>query len=333
MNSEELGEFFFRQGLDDQGGWTGYVDDDGSTWIPEIASVLDDWTFGQLETILHVRSKRDFAITNCVDATASLWDFQDEQGNFIGGKRLQKPEKQPYGVSAYGAEYLVRDWLKYLGFEDAITTQFRRDEGVDVITEEFDVQVKNWASEFVPVSAIREIYGVAVSRSKKPMFFSHSEYSYDSIDFAEKVSMPLFRFKPETAEIISCNKYAEGILSNQSNHQADIRKLKSWWISYIDAEERARRFLNNLSEVLASSQIEQFEKISTKFRISLDYEKPSFQHDDIECVLLTPEECLEQVGQRFKDLTRMRQASGTSLEDLVLEVECGVFDWRLRESW
>jgi uncharacterized protein (DUF2164 family) len=31
MNSEELGEFFFRQGLDDYEGWLGYVDDDGKT--------------------------------------------------------------------------------------------------------------------------------------------------------------------------------------------------------------------------------------------------------------------------------------------------------------
>jgi hypothetical protein len=126
-----------------------------------------------LETIVQVRAKRDLPITNFIEVGPSIEYLfhRDDEGHFGSGARHQKPEKQPYGVSAYGAEHLVRDWLKYLGFDDAVTTQFRRDEGVDVVTEDFDVQVKNWTSDFLPVSAIREIFGVATSRNKKPMFF------------------------------------------------------------------------------------------------------------------------------------------------------------------
>lgn len=332
MDSEELGEFFFGQGLDDCAGWLGYVDEDGNTWVPEIAATIDDWTFGSLETIAHYRAKRDLPITDFIEAGPLVaWKFhRDEDGHFIIGSRNQKPEKQPYGVSAYGAEHLVRDWLKYLGFDDAVTTQFRRDEGVDVITEEFDVQVKNWTSDFIPVSAIREIFGVATSRHKKPMFFSHSDYSYDSLDFAEKVAMPLFRFKPEAAEIISCNQFAEAILMRRGSHQIFIRELQGLWIEIIDAEIRTRQFLNVVADGLANSQIDKFEKAASKFRIALDFDKPAFHHEDNECLFQTPEACFQRVFRSFKDLTHMREETGRILEDLVFDVECGVFDIRPR---
>jgi hypothetical protein len=145
--------------------------------------------------------------------------------------------------------------------------------------------------------------------------------------------MPLFRFKPETAEIISCNKHAEEILITHSSHQLDIRRLRSLWIESIEVEIRTRKFLNVVADALASSKIEKFERASTNFRISSDFEKPTFHHEDSECLSQTADECFEQVFQSFGALPAMRQDVGRILEDLVLDVECGVFDARPREIY
>lgn len=326
MNKSELERFFFEQGLDDIGGWPGYVDENDRNWVPELAEIIDSWTSGQLDTLINILPESDIAISTFGNVYEVLeYMLCDDEGRFIGGNRFGKPDKQPYGVSSSGAENLVRDWLRHLGYEDAATTQYRRDGGVDVTTEEFDVQVKNFHSDFIPVSAVREILGVAVSRGKSPMFFSHSEYSFDAIEFAEKVKMPLFRFKPQTAELISCNTYAEDILKRQRNHERDIERLENWWQSLIEIEKTTREYFLRLSEKLRTSDIKKFAESSSRYLVSVDFDAPAFRHEVSSCKSLQPEECLEQTAGLFKEISDLRRTSGLLFDTVLQDVEAGFF--------
>lgn len=328
MKKKQLQEFFSRECLDQDDTWLGYYDEAGNgvEQVPEVAKIIDDWTGGELETILHVRAKRDLAISEFTDVLGHYGNpFFDEEERLTVGRRAPKPEKQPYGVSAFGAEALVRDWLKYLGFDDAETTQFRRDQGVDVTTKDFDVQVKNWTTDFIPVSAIREIYGVAVANKKNPMFFSHSEYSWDSIEFAEKVSMPLFRFKPETAEIISCNRQAEAIISQQRNHEKDIKALEHFWDVAIETEKVTRGYIYRLYSTLKSSKLRKYVDASEKYSLSVDFDPPIFSHENSICMNLSPEECIQHILKNFEKLKETRTPTGIVLDTLLHDVEWGFF--------
>lgn len=104
------------------------------------------------------------------------------------------------------AENFCAAWLVRLGHLDAQVTRFSRDGGIDVEAKNVIAQVKHQQSN-VGVKPIRELHGVAVVSSKKAVFFTLTGYSSDALDFAHKISMPLFVYR--NSELHPCNVHAQ----------------------------------------------------------------------------------------------------------------------------
>jgi len=103
------------------------------------------------------------------------------------------PAPQPYGVSHEGAERLVAEWMRYLGAADAERTRFTGDGGIDVASQHYIAQVKNYAGS-VDIESIRALGGVAYADGRKPLFFTSGGYTASSVAFATQVRMGLFRY-------------------------------------------------------------------------------------------------------------------------------------------
>ncbi len=135
-------------------------------------------------------------------------------------KNRARPARQIYGVSNYGAESLVADWLRYLGFSQVAVTQASGDGGVDVVTETHLCQVKNYSAQPVSVQEVREVFGVAVSESKQPLIFTSSSLSSSALNFAEKNRIPVIKYDALSSELSPLNNAgAQILLQGEYDHQ------------------------------------------------------------------------------------------------------------------
>ncbi len=134
-------------------------------------------------------------------------------------ERLGKPSPLPFGVSPRGAEKYVAEWLKYLGIEVKNLTPARRDGGYDLESDEFLIEVKNWRRDWLPVSALREIYGVSHLRGKTAMVFSSGFLSQDASEFAEEAGIPVFLFNAEEALLEPNSPAARELLERCMSHK------------------------------------------------------------------------------------------------------------------
>jgi hypothetical protein len=106
-----------------------------------------------------------------------------------------RPAPQPYGVSHQGAEQLAAEWMRHLGADDAVVTQFIGDGGIDVVSYRCIAQVKNLAAgSSVPVAQIRELAGVAAHDGRMAIFFTSGSYSVGGVEFADRARMALFTY-------------------------------------------------------------------------------------------------------------------------------------------
>ncbi|MFB6610418.1 restriction endonuclease [Agromyces sp. NPDC056379] len=101
------------------------------------------------------------------------------------------PAPQPFGVSDRGAEELVAQWMRYLGAPAAMTTQFSGDGGIDVVSDLFIAQVKNYRAS-ISIASMRELAGVAAVDRRKPLFFTSGVYPPSAIGFADQSGIALF---------------------------------------------------------------------------------------------------------------------------------------------
>ena len=99
-------------------------------------------------------------------------------------KRIS-PAPQPFGVSDRGAEILAGAWLEYLGEENVEVTKATGDGGVDVVTQNFCCQVKNYTKQPVGSGEIRDLFGTATSLGLKPLIFTSSTLSREAELFCE----------------------------------------------------------------------------------------------------------------------------------------------------
>jgi hypothetical protein len=99
-------------------------------------------------------------------------------------KRIS-PAPQPFGVSDRGAELLAGAWLEYLGEENVEVTKATGDGGVDVVTQNFCCQVKNYTKQPVGSGEIRDLFGTATSLGLKPLIFTSSTLSREAELFCE----------------------------------------------------------------------------------------------------------------------------------------------------
>ncbi|GAA2436588.1 restriction endonuclease [Streptomyces macrosporus] len=95
--------------------------------------------------------------------------------------------------TARDAELTAVEWMRYLGFTDAVATPVGADEGVDVIAERGLAQVK---MEGVPTGrpVVQQLYGVAVAQGRAGLFFSLAGYTPQAADWASRHGIALFRY-------------------------------------------------------------------------------------------------------------------------------------------
>lgn len=126
--------------------------------------------------------------------------------------RPEPPGPQPYGVSHAGAEALVAAWMRHLGAAGVRVTQLSGDGGIDVVSRTFIAQVKNLAStSAVPVSAIRDIAGVASVDGRRAAVFTSGGYSTGGISFADSAKIALFRYDAVRGTLSVGNRIAREV--------------------------------------------------------------------------------------------------------------------------
>ncbi len=104
------------------------------------------------------------------------------------------PRPSPSLIRSYrDAEEAAASWMRWLGWGDAKLTPTGPDGGIDVIASHAVAQVKAHVSP-IGRPEIQQLYGVAVSMSRAPLFFSSGGYTPDAIAWASGVSMAIFRF-------------------------------------------------------------------------------------------------------------------------------------------
>ncbi|MGJ8720857.1 MAG: restriction endonuclease [Salinibacterium amurskyense] len=124
--------------------------------------------------------------------------------------RGSMPQPQQFGVSHQGAEALCAEWMRFYGEEDAETTRFTADGGIDVTSLHYIAQVKNYVGT-VGVAEVREMAGVALDDGRKALFFTSGSYAAGAIAFADRVGMPLFIYDAAEGSLAGVNQHAESI--------------------------------------------------------------------------------------------------------------------------
>lgn len=123
------------------------------------------------------------------------------------------PGPQPYGVSHAGAEEFVAAWMHHLGALDARPTRVSGDGGIDVVSARYIAQVKNLAATAaVPVSAIRDLAGVAYVDGRRAALFTSGGYSTGGRDFAASAGIALFQYNAVGGTLNPANELASGVL-------------------------------------------------------------------------------------------------------------------------
>lgn len=97
--------------------------------------------------------------------------------------------------------------MHYLGEADAEVTRFTGDGGIDVSSNHYLAQVKNYEGT-VGVASIRELAGVAAADGRKPLFFTSGAYASGAVEFAERVGMPLFVYDAIEGSLQHANESA-----------------------------------------------------------------------------------------------------------------------------
>ncbi|MFD8263380.1 restriction endonuclease [Streptomyces griseoluteus] len=95
--------------------------------------------------------------------------------------------------TAREAELIAVDWMRYLGFTDAVATPVGADEGIDVISERGLAQVKMEGSPTTRPT-IQQLHGVATAKEKDALFFSLAGYTPPASTWASQHGIALFQY-------------------------------------------------------------------------------------------------------------------------------------------
>ena len=127
-------------------------------------------------------------------------------------EKRKSPAPQPFGVSDRGAEILAGAWLEYLGEESVEVTKATGDGGVDVVTQNFCCQVKNYTKQPVGSSEVRDLFGTAISLSLKSLIFTSSTLSREAELFCESNRIYAIKFDAENGVLTPLNDLGRELL-------------------------------------------------------------------------------------------------------------------------
>lgn len=187
------------------------------------SSYFEHYLRRQLESVM-VNIPRPRASGEFDRQNASL---QESTPKFRG----PRPAPQNEGVTDFGAEKLVKDWLVHYGISDAHVTRQSRDGGADVVSKSYVAEVKNYTGT-VGAPVIRQLLGVATSEKKLPMHFTSGTYSQDAQDFAARNKIPLFRYNAKQGTLDGVNASAAKFL-REASFQAEQEGLREKKLSVI----------------------------------------------------------------------------------------------------
>ncbi|MEW2515650.1 restriction endonuclease [Streptomyces sp. NPDC046870] len=95
--------------------------------------------------------------------------------------------------TARESELVAVDWMRYLGFTDAVATPVGADEGIDVISERGLAQVKMEGSPTTRPT-VQQLHGVATAKEREALFFSMAGYTPPAVAWASKHGIALFQY-------------------------------------------------------------------------------------------------------------------------------------------
>ena len=124
----------------------------------------------------------------------------------------KRPDPQPFGVSHEGAEHFVAEWLRYLGEEGVEVTSFIGDGGVDVQTDEYCCQVKNYGEGGVTASEMRDLFGAATAAGKKPILFTSSRLTAPAEEFASATEIACVKYDSQDSVLVPLNEAGRNFL-------------------------------------------------------------------------------------------------------------------------
>jgi Protein of unknown function (DUF2510)/Restriction endonuclease len=151
------------------------------------------------------------------------WDgnhwIENAAPDVISGDRLPAPVSAPADLgrpaprrirSPAQAAAAVAEWLRWMGFADAVVTGAGADGGVAVRAGPLIGQVK---SHIVPIGCpdVQRLHGVAQSEQKIGVFFSLMAFTAPAVAWAKEVGMPLFRFD-NAGEVEPVNELARNMM-------------------------------------------------------------------------------------------------------------------------
>lgn len=102
------------------------------------------------------------------------------------------PERE---MTPIEAEDYVKRCVLYLGDSGAQTTRYVDDGGVDVISDNYAIQVKHQMANIGP-EVVRSMFGVATAMGKIAAVFVRSGFTKSAISFADENGILLFTYEP-----------------------------------------------------------------------------------------------------------------------------------------
>ncbi|MDX2934453.1 restriction endonuclease [Streptomyces ipomoeae] len=99
---------------------------------------------------------------------------------------------------ARDAELIAAEWMRYLGFTDAVVTPVGADGGIDVVGADAVAQVK-LEGKATGRPTVQQLHGVAVHEGKTGVFFSAAGYTPQARTWAQTSGTVLFRFDRQGA--------------------------------------------------------------------------------------------------------------------------------------
>lgn len=96
-------------------------------------------------------------------------------------------------LDARDAELVAVDWMRYLGFTDAVATPVGADEGIDVLAERAVAQVKKEGSRTTRPT-VQQLHGAATAKQRAALFFSMAGYTPPAITWASQQDIALFQY-------------------------------------------------------------------------------------------------------------------------------------------
>lgn len=130
--------------------------------------------------------------------------YEDIPERLTSEERLKPPRPEKlYHLDPQIFEEYCASWARWLGYEDAETTRYTQDGGIDITSSEMVAQVKFQALP-VAVGPIRELNGVREPQSDA-VFFSLNGYTAGAINEARRLGVRLLVVRPLDGELEEIN--------------------------------------------------------------------------------------------------------------------------------